>query len=108
MAKCKRPNRHFATGRLTAIREGTACLCTKLMRVQTARAKIELTLWGDPESPRFREAAAILDQSGFSYREEHVASAAPRIAWGKDALDDFSRPQLVHFLWEHGAHFEDS
>jgi hypothetical protein len=74
--------------------------------------KIELMLRGDPDTPKFKEAMAVLDQSGLGYRIIHDLRShgqpAPLIVWGEETLADFSHGQLVGFLWDHGAKFEDS
>lgn len=78
-----------------------------------------LVLHGDPASPLVKQAAALLDKSGLSYvtkaagPSEGAGSQAKggrsvRISAGADSVYDFSRAELVDFLWAHGAKFEDS
>jgi hypothetical protein len=75
-------------------------------------AKIELMLRGDPDMPKFKEAVAVLDQSGLGYRIIHdlreQVRPAPLVVWGEETLADFSQGQLVGFLSAHGATFGDS
>jgi hypothetical protein len=78
-----------------------------------------LVLHGDPANPVVKQASAVLDQSGLSYVTKAAGPGkrfgaqprrAPRIrvSSGGDAVCDFSRRELVDFLWAHGAKFEDS
>ena len=50
-------------------------------------------LRGDPDTPKFKEAMAVLDQSGLGYRIIHDLRAhgqtAPLIVWGEETLGGF-------------------
>jgi hypothetical protein len=82
-----------------------------------------LTLFGDTNSSEVKEAIEVLDRSGLDYRIS--ASATPRnlagnvgqtpregglpaVQSGADSLSRFSKQELVDFLMNHGARFEDS
>jgi hypothetical protein len=78
-----------------------------------------LVLHGDPADPVVKQASALLDQSGLSYMTKAAgvgkkAGTAPggarsiRVSSGTHSVCDFSRQELVEFLWAHGAKFEDS
>lgn len=68
-------------------------------------------------------AVDILDRSGIDYRvveapnpsASHAARPPadedrnlPRVEYGAAQITDFTRQQLIDFLWAHGAKFEDS
>ncbi|HEY1848721.1 MAG TPA: hypothetical protein VGG37_05920 [Opitutaceae bacterium] len=67
----------------------------------------KITLEGDPGAADYKEAMSVLDRSGLSYNVRPGAQPT-RITWGRERLANFSRSQLVSFLWGHGAQFEDS
>jgi hypothetical protein len=80
--------------------------------MEASPPRIEMMLRGDPDTPKFKETVAVLDRSGLSYRVIHdlrgQGEPAPLLVWGDETLSDFSHGQLVGFLWDHGARFEDS
>lgn len=77
-----------------------------------------LVLHGDPTDPVMKQASALLDQSGLSYvtqatpgkkaRTPNRGVRSVRLTSGVDSVSNFSRRELVEFLWAHGAKFEDS
>jgi hypothetical protein len=88
-----------------------------------ARATPVLTLFGDPDSSDVKAAIEVLDRSGLDYRisaspipRNLVGNAGqnpgedgfPTVQSGADYLARFSKQELVDFLMNHGARFEDS
>lgn len=80
-------------------------------------------LYVDSKSARSRRAVAWLDVCGVNYllkdvRKDSAASRAlskietdltpPVLTWDKHVLKNFTRPQLVEFLWARGVTLEDS
>jgi hypothetical protein len=84
-------------------------------------AKQILTLYGDSESAETKAAMEVLDGSGLARVQAPSQSASamrtgdfamggrfPMVRAGDHILSQFTRQQLVEFLWAHGAKFEDS
>ena len=74
-----------------------------------------LVLQGHSTDPALKRASEVLDRSGLSYvtKAPPRSGAAPtsavvRVSWGADSVTNFSREELLQFLWDHGAKFEDS
>jgi hypothetical protein len=69
-------------------------------------------LHGDPEDRIVREAIELLDRSGLAFRHEPGAAgrsaALPQIICVASSLSPRSRNEVIDFLREHGARFEDS
>jgi hypothetical protein len=111
VAKCS-PNRRNPEG----TDEGLAAL----RKVRSSYNSAVLILHGHSSNPVVKQASEVLDQSGLSYMTkpptaEHpsgkaaaVDSSSVRVSWGSDSVSNFSRQELVEFLWAHGAKFEDS
>lgn len=83
-------------------------------------SKCSLTLFGDTNSEDTRCAIEILDRSGLAYRiqapsesdqkleSDGVRRSFPMVVAGEQILSPITRQDLIEFLWEHGARFEDS
>lgn len=92
------------------------------MRRMETDPKQTLTLYGNADSVEMKAAMEVLDGSGLAYRVEApsqssaamregdfaIAGRFPIVRAGEHILSQFTRQQLVEFLWAHGAKFEDS
>jgi hypothetical protein len=71
-------------------------------------------LYGDSSDQRVKAAMEILDKSGLSYQHEsrpdtrRRCAPYPGLTCGASSLTGLSHNEVIDFLREHGAKFEDS